>query len=82
MLFLSYLLALHKNFPTPPALNLIVLVFPLPGFAVFGDEFLELAEVALLGAEPVEGGAVDFGVDFGGGEKRMQSAILFFYVSE
>ena len=71
-----------QTFPTPPALNHIVLAFHLAEFAVFGDEFQELAEVAVLGVEAVEGGAVDFGVDFGGGEKRMQSAILFFYVSK
>ena len=58
------------------------LSYPLAGFAVFGDAFQELAEVAVLGVEAVEGDAVDFGVGFGGEERRMQSAILFFYVSK
>lgn len=59
-----------RKLPTPPELNLIVLAFPLPGFAVFGEAFQELAEVATFGAEPVEGGAVDFGVGVGEGERR------------
>ena len=35
---------------------------PLPGFAVIEDEFLELAEAAVLSTEAGEGGARDFGV--------------------
>lgn len=46
--------------------NLIVLTFHLAESAVFGDAFQQLAEVAVLGAEAGDGGAVDFGVGFGG----------------
>ncbi len=44
--------------------------FHFAGLAVFGNAFQQLAEVATFGAEPVEGGAVDFGVGVGEGERR------------
>lgn len=47
-----------------------MLAFPLPGFAVFGDAFQELAEVAVLSAEAGESVAIDFGVGVGEGERR------------
>ena len=47
-----------------------MLAFHFAEFAVFGDAFQELAEAAVLGVEAVEGGAVDFGIDFGGGDMR------------
>lgn len=50
-IFSPYLLAPHKNFPTPPALNLIVLAFPLAEFAVCGNAFQQLAEDGAFGVE-------------------------------
>lgn len=52
------------------------MAFHFAGFAVFGDEFRELAEAAMLGVEAGEGGAVVFEVGDGEGDKRDCGDIL------
>lgn len=47
-IFSPYLLAPHENFQLLRSFNLIVLAFHFAEFAVFGDEFQELAELAVL----------------------------------